>query len=108
MGPSPLGDGKRRDVGSIGLPNLLQWGRRLLATESGERGRGCPRREPASMGPSPLGDGKCTIAGRANLCSIWLQWGRRLLATERPVWHCESSSPMRSLQWGRRLLATER
>ena len=89
------------------MPSALQWGRRLLATEScsGEarvrfhlRFNGavaCWRRKgeavvffdplatDASMGPSPVGDGKRAMAPLSMRRMEELQWGRRLLATER-------------------------
>ena len=64
MGPSPLGDGKQTLLKFLKENNIsLQWGRRLLATES-------------------LHGGQCCQYCRE------LQWGRRLLATERTRGRC--------------------
>ena len=62
----------------------LQWGRRLLATESREVCLRCPWLSSASMGPSPVGDGERIDAATSTTCPA-LQWGRRLLATESAV-----------------------
>ena len=59
MGPSPLGDGKHNsDSGHARHRRALQWGRRLLATES------------------------WIIDDNIRRFYRMLQWGRRLLATE--------------------------
>ena len=86
---------------------MLQWGRRLLATERSTwaghtrrrrdsfngavaswRRKGVRAHRPAgglrvaSMGPSPLGDGKIKKGDPFERAGWRLQWGRRLLATE--------------------------
>ena len=83
MGPSPVGDGERDDHEyDDGCVDVLQWGRRLLATESPGHAEGSGTSVVASMGPSPVGDGE-TWTRCLRRCSCRpLQWGRRLLATE--------------------------
>ena len=59
MGPSPVGDGKAvRDRGDLLFLHVLQWGRRLLATERVIDELSDAQKAEASMGPSPVGDGK--------------------------------------------------
>ena len=77
---------RRKDTlrkGGAGQSNGLQWGRRLLATESSQT---------------------ADVRGVRNRP---LQWGRRLLATERRKFMLSAPREV-MLQWGRRLLATER
>ena len=156
MGPSPVGDGewpatdrtslctkcfngavacwRRRGV-ELALEEEeykgLQWGRRLLATESPTRRASRPRRcrsfngavacwrrrasqfrrvEPgwvASMGPSPVGDGEDGPHDRQNdsrkrFNGAVACWRRRVSGGP------SASTHYPWLQWGRRLLATER
>ena len=59
MGPSPVGDGKNTTMAqSRSISQPLQWGRRLLATESRVESSDEGTLFEASMGPSPVGDGK--------------------------------------------------
>jgi len=58
MGPSPVGDGKLVIKNYIDAQEALQWGRRLLATESRVESSDEGTLFEASMGPSPVGDGK--------------------------------------------------
>ena len=84
MGPSPVGDGEQQSAIRVkcGYGNSLQWGRRLLATESRSRSARAAALSRASMGPSPVGDGETKATKRTVKKATALQWGRRLLATE--------------------------
>ena len=69
-------------VTRLGRLVWLQWGRRVNATErcciGGHHGEGCL----ASMGPPRERDGEAN-GQTAELHAIVLQWGRRVNATER-------------------------
>ena len=132
MGPSPVGDGKvKKGLEEGTIPAALQWGRRLLATESTsaeltDTGHtrsfngavACWRRKGGSYGC-----GQSILDRRFNgAVACWrrkahwsiqdgelqivLQWGRRLLATESTEVALLALAHW-MLQWGRRLLATE-
>ena len=62
---------------------LLQWGRRLSATEWPIQTHAGANAGPASMGPSPLSDGMEANRDVTDVTDVTkLQWGRRLSATE--------------------------
>src|ERR1041384_2284858 len=65
---------------------LLQWGRRVIATESACRQVRRYDEQCASMGPPRDRDGEyrtaCTFA---SLFRFRLQWGRRVIATESGI-----------------------
>src|SRR5436305_1134732 len=105
MEPSPLSDGDLDDVKGKGKrKRVLQWSRRLSATETG-RGTACdPPHELASMEPSPLSDGDHCDAGAKGKPSRVLQWSRRLSATETGDSRCNVHH-REWLQWSRRLSA---
>ena len=82
MGPSRVRDGDINPYYAVLLEDLLQWGRRVFATE--------------------------TSSGfTSEITACRLQWGRRVFATETPPGFTRVIGMMRRLQWGRRVFATE-
>ncbi len=83
MGPSRVRDGDEDSAYYLRIRGeLLQWGRRVFATETRQRLVPDSRVPAASMGPSRVRDGDLMSTRTSGLVSLPLQWGRRVFATE--------------------------
>src|SRR5436190_1643853 len=82
MEPSPLSDGNAEYINGLCKVCLLQWSRRLSATEIQAAVQQAALGEVASMEPSPLSDGNVHIGDVVIGAAASLQWSRRLSATE--------------------------